>query len=333
MQAPGLPDNEIDRLATLHSLRILDTPADERFDRYARISAKIFDMPIALISLVDGNRQWFKAAEGLEAAQTPRDVSFCGHAILGDGVFEIQNARRDFRFRDNPLVLQQPHIRFYAGAPLEAPNGHKLGTLCLIDRIPRKLGADEKVMLKSLADMIVGELVNYIDTETGLANRNALLINGAKLFRQPVKERRFAALLFDINESIGFLKGTPAPDSPREKFANVLKKHFADAYLSAHVDGNYYCVLLEGESVATAEDMMAQVCREAKSALGTNNERIDCMPLIGCVEFDATRHESINDILRDTDAWFFGRSKKRLREDIESNRFLDAITQWRKSIF
>lgn len=333
MQAPGLPENEIDRLATLRSLRILDTPPEERFDRYARISAKIFDMPIALISLVDRHRQWFKAAEGLETTETSRDASFCGHAILGDGVFEVQNARRDIRFRDNPLVLQQPHVRFYAGAPLEAPNGQKLGTLCLIDRIPRKLSADEKDILKNLADMVVGELVNYVDTETGLANKNAVLINGAKLFRQPVDEIRFAALLFDINESIGFLKGATAPDSPREKFADVLKKHFADAYLSAHIDGNYYCVLLEGDLAAAAEDMMARVCRDAKSVLGANNGPVDCLPLIGCVEFDPVRHGSIDDILRDTDAWFVGRDKKRLREDIESNRFIDAISQWRKSIF
>ena len=160
MQAPDLPANEEDRIATLQSLNILDTPRHDRFDRYTRISTRIFDMPIAIISLVDRYRQWFKSTAGLEVDETPRDISFCGHAILGDGVFEIRNTRRDSRFRDNPLVLEQPHIRFYAGAPLEAPNGHKLGTLCLIDRVPRRLSDEEKTMLKNLADMVVGEMIN-----------------------------------------------------------------------------------------------------------------------------------------------------------------------------
>ena len=99
MRVANFPENEAARVATLHSLNILDTPRDDRFDRYTRITARIFDMPIVLISLVDRHRQWFKSAEGLAADQTPRDMSFCGHAILGDDVFEIRNARRDARFR------------------------------------------------------------------------------------------------------------------------------------------------------------------------------------------------------------------------------------------
>jgi GAF domain-containing protein len=164
MQQPAMAPNEDERLATLHSLEILDTPRDDRFDRYTRISARIFDMPIAIISLVDRERQWFKSTEGFHAEEAPRKFSFCGHAILGNDVFEIRNARRDPRFRDNPLVIDQPHIRFYAGAPLEAPNGHKLGTLCIIDKIPRQLSDEEKTMLKNLANMVVSEM--FRDTNT-----------------------------------------------------------------------------------------------------------------------------------------------------------------------
>ena len=155
---------EDERLATLHSLQILDTPCDDRFDRFTRISARIFDMPVAIISLVDRDRQWFKSTEGFNAEETPRKFSFCGHAILGNDVFEVRNARRDPRFRDNPFVIDQPHIRFYAGAPLEAPNGHKLGTLCIIDKIPRQLSDEEKTMLKNLADMVVSEMFSHSDT-------------------------------------------------------------------------------------------------------------------------------------------------------------------------
>lgn len=164
MQQPAMPHNEDERLATLHSLQILDTPSDDRFDRFTRISARIFDMPVAIISLVDRDRQWFKSTEGFDVEETPRKFSFCGHAILGNDVFEVRNARRDPRFRDNPFVIDQPHIRFYAGAPLEAPNGHKLGTLCIIDKIPRQLSEEEKTMLKNLADMVVSEMFSHADT-------------------------------------------------------------------------------------------------------------------------------------------------------------------------
>ena len=180
MQEPNIPPNESDRLATLHGLDILDTPRDDRFDKYTRISARIFDTPISVISLVDRHRQWFKSTEGFDAKESPRNISFCGHAILGDEIFEVRNALRDPRFRDNPLVINLPNIRFYAGAPLEAPNGHKLGTLCIIDTVPRQLSDEEKVMLKKLADMVVGEMVGYFDAETGLADQDALLNVGAK---------------------------------------------------------------------------------------------------------------------------------------------------------
>lgn len=158
MQIARLPDNEAARLAALHGSGILDTPREYRFDRYTRIAARLFDMPIALISLVDNDRQWFKSAEGFDGDETPRNISFCGHAILGDGVFEVRNTRRDPRFRDNPLVIEQPHIHFYAGAPLGTRHGYKLGTLCIIDRVPRRLSKDDKTMLKDLADMVAGEI-------------------------------------------------------------------------------------------------------------------------------------------------------------------------------
>ena len=158
MQIARLPDNEAARVAALHSMRILDTPRENRFDRYTRIAARLFDMPIALISLVDRDRQWFKSTAGFAGDETPRDISFCGHAILGNGVFEVRNTRRDSRFRDNPLVVERPHIHFYAGAPLVVPNGYKLGTLCIIDRVPRRLSNDDKTMLKDLADMVAGEI-------------------------------------------------------------------------------------------------------------------------------------------------------------------------------
>jgi len=124
------------RLAALHSYEILDTPNEARFDRIVRMASRLFGSPIALISLVDRDRQWFKAAVGLSAKETPRNISFCTHAIQQRDVFIVPDAAADPRFADNPLVVNEPRIGFYAGAPILTPGGHAIGTVCVIDNQP-----------------------------------------------------------------------------------------------------------------------------------------------------------------------------------------------------
>jgi PAS domain S-box-containing protein len=160
MIPPPIPPDEAQRLAALQSLHILDTPPEERFDRITRLAQRLFDVPIALISLVDASRQWFKSRAGLDVAQTPREISFCGHAILGHGAFVVQDARVDPRFSDNPLVTGEPAIRFYAGWPLADPAGHRLGALCLVDRRPRQLSEADLQVLRDLASLAERELTN-----------------------------------------------------------------------------------------------------------------------------------------------------------------------------
>src|SRR5689334_6142536 len=128
------PPNEVQRLAALHSLNILDTPAEERFDRIIRTATRLFDVPIALISLVDTNRQWFKSLLGLSVSETPRSISFCAYTILGADMLVIPDMLDDPRFADHPWVAGTLHIRFYAGCPLSAPDGSRVGTLCIMDR-------------------------------------------------------------------------------------------------------------------------------------------------------------------------------------------------------
>jgi GAF domain-containing protein len=175
MKKPGIAQDERSRLETLRSLNILDTAAAERFDRLTRMAKRMFGVPIALVSLVDENRQWFKSCVGLSATETSRDISFCGHAILGDDVFAIPNALDDERFVDNPLVLNDPNIRFYAGCPLRVANGSKLGTLCIIDRKPRSLERDDIDALKDLASMVEHERaavqMAMLDELTHISNR------------------------------------------------------------------------------------------------------------------------------------------------------------------
>jgi GAF domain-containing protein len=150
MKPAPIPADEIDRLKALRDLMLLDTSAEERYDRLARFAAEQLDVPIALLTLVDGQRQWFKSRVGLEVAETARDISFCGHAIMNSAILVIEDASTDARFSDNPLVAGEPHIRFYAGAPLSAPSGHRIGTLCVVDTVPRKLGAIELSILDAL---------------------------------------------------------------------------------------------------------------------------------------------------------------------------------------
>ena len=160
MQAPAIPEHERQRLDGLRRLAILDSTAEERFDRITRMARNMFEVPISLISLVDEERQWFKSRCGLDAQETPRDVSFCGHAILGEEIFVVEDATRDLRFADNPLVTAGNGIRFYAGAPLVTSDGFALGALCLVDAQPRQLEPFQLTALDALSRQVSQLLEN-----------------------------------------------------------------------------------------------------------------------------------------------------------------------------
>jgi len=152
--APILP-NESERLAALRRYGILDIPAEADFDDFTRLASQICGTPIATITLVDAARQWFKSNIGLEANETPRDISFCGHAIAGNEILEVPNTLEDERFRDNPLVIGDPKVRFYAGAPLTTPDGLNIGALCVLDRTPHQLTPEQREMLTLLSHQVV----------------------------------------------------------------------------------------------------------------------------------------------------------------------------------
>ncbi|MET0269941.1 MAG: GAF domain-containing protein [Sphingomonas sp.] len=154
-----IPEDEAARLASLRALAILDTPAEDRFDRATRLAAALFHVPVALVSLVDAERQWFKSCFGTDVCETTRESSFCAHAIAARAMLVVPDTLVDPRFRDNPLVTGDPHIRFYAGAPLRAPDGHLIGTLCIIDMRPRNLTEQERTLLADLAATVEAELL------------------------------------------------------------------------------------------------------------------------------------------------------------------------------
>ncbi|WAJ72059.1 PAS domain S-box protein [Catenovulum adriaticum] len=202
MQIPPIPDNEIQRLDALYSTQLLDSLPEERFDRITRLVQQCFDVPIALISLVDMDRQWFKSKQGLNACETPREISFCGHAIAQQDIFEIPNALTDERFSDNPLVTNAPAIRFYAGIPLIV-NQESIGTLCIIDDKPKKLTSQQKSQLYDFAHCITEEINarNALKLSQELIEHRGRLNNILQAIPDCILAIDRAGFILDSNES------------------------------------------------------------------------------------------------------------------------------------
>ena len=174
MIGPALPKSEHARLDALKKYKVLDTLPEEVYDDIVFIASQVFAVPIALISFVDHDRQWFKSKAGLDALETPREISFCGHAILQDDLFIVEDTLIDKRFLDNPLVTGDPNIQFYAGAPIKTNSGENIGTVCIIDRVPRRLTTTEQKCLLGLARQVASQL------ELRLAKHEAVSADQAK---------------------------------------------------------------------------------------------------------------------------------------------------------
>ena len=158
MIPPTFPESEGARLNALRKYEILDTLPEQVYDDLVFLASHVCSAPIALVSFVDHDRQWFKSKMGLEAMETPREISFCGHAILQNDLFIVEDALADVRFSDNPLVSDYPNIRFYAGAPIKTDSGENIGTICVIDRVPRTLSSAEKNSLLALSRQVMSQL-------------------------------------------------------------------------------------------------------------------------------------------------------------------------------
>lgn len=208
-QSPKQKQEE-ERLAELKSFEILDTPSETIYDQITSLASVMCDTPIALVSLVDQDRQWFKSTIGIDVHETPRNVSFCSHAILQEDILEIKDATTDERFKNNPLVQGDPNIRFYAGAPLETPRGYRVGTLCVIDSKPHELTPEQKNGLKILARQVVDQLeLKKLNAELTAANKKLekqqeLLVNKARL--QSIGELA-SGICHQINNPLAIIVG------------------------------------------------------------------------------------------------------------------------------
>ncbi len=213
MPAAALPHNEADRLQSLQGLGVLDSGAEQEFDALVQAAALVCDVPVSLLSLVDAERQWFKASIGLDARETPREQAFCAHAIHDDEILEVSDATADPRFADNALVTGNPDIRFYAGAPLRMADGSRIGTLCVIDKRPRQLDERQRAILLNLARAAVRAMELRRDAMARAASEARLRTLSAQLqdltaqlsMQDERKDHFLAALAHELRGPMGTL--------------------------------------------------------------------------------------------------------------------------------
>jgi len=319
MKKPNTPLDETERLETLRALDVLDTAPEERFDRLTRMAKRLFNVPFALVSLVDENRQWFKSCIGLEATETSRDISFCGHAILGDDIFVIPNALEDARFKDNPLVTGDPHIRFYVGCPLKAHNGQKIGTLCIIDQEPRTFIQEDLDDLRDLATMVEREFsvthLATMDDLTDISNRRGFLSLSKLTLEMCHRENIPATLIFmdldnfkPINDQYGHAEG----DCLLVTFAQTMKNTFRESDVLARIGGDEFVALLPNLSEDAAKLAVTRL-RDAITQRHRQNQcGFDISFSYGLVEYSLTTITSLDDLMKEAD--------KRMYENKQSQR-------------
>ncbi len=318
MQPPEIPDTEGERIAELRSLLLLDSSPEERFDRITRVAKQLFNVPIALVSLIDTERQWFKSSVGLDATETGRDISFCGHAILADDVFIIENAAEDERFSDNPLVTEGPEIRFYAGAPLAMPSGNNLGTLCIISPEPRKFGPEQSILLHDLSKIVISELVSQRaatqDALTGIHNRRGFEILAQKSMASSARYGWKSALVFlDLNKfkEINDTYGHQAGDQSLVDFSRLLTQMVRESDIIARLGGDEFVVMLMNTEEAEARAKVKVFMQELKQYNQQHNQPYELCASYGIVEYVPKDHASLEELLSAADELMYHNKQKK----------------------
>jgi diguanylate cyclase (GGDEF)-like protein len=308
MLAAARPSNENQRIEALHALQLLGSAREERFDRLTRLAKRLFNVPMAIVTLVDSDNVFSKSCAGTDSVTVPRDSSFCAHAILGEDILVVPDATQDLRFHDSPLVTGDPCVRFYAGCPLTMPGGCRLGTLCLLDSAPRQLDAEDCKLLRDLAAMVEQEMAALqlatMDAMTMLSNRRGFEVLGQQAINVCQRLAKPASLLFfdlnyfkKINDTYGHAEG----DRALTVFAEILRSIFRNSDLIGRLGGDEFAALLINSD---ASETMAAVQRlqDAVDVRNVQDRRgYDICFSVGQVNLDLARHHAIGDMLAEGD--------------------------------
>lgn len=314
MIAPEIPADEKQRLEKLKALKILDSAPEERFDRLTRMARKMFGVDISVVSLVDEGRQWFKSKAGDDNMpdESSREVSFCGHTILGDSVFIVEDALQDERFSDNPLVTGYPNIRFYAGYPLKVNGGSALGTLCIFDRDPRCFDEDDLQLLKDLGVMAEQEIAALqlatLDELTLISNRRGftdLARHGLNVCKR--KGLKAAVIQIDlnkfkpINDKFGHAEG----DRALVVFANALRSIFRKSDTCGRIGGDEFAVFMLDANQQDAEEAIERLRQALEDYNQTSQRGYNIEFSAGYVECAPDSNDQIEDLLKRADALMY----------------------------
>ena len=316
--------NEVSRLSTLKSLNILDTDPETRFDRLTRLAKRMFDVPIALVSLVDEDRQWFKSCVGLDVTETPRDISFCQHTIKDNVPLIVEDATKHELFSDNPLVTDEPYIRFYAGIPVKAINGDNLGTFCIIDIKPRELTQNDIEALLDLAklaerELNISELALYDDL-TILLNRCGFIdraTEGLKLCKRYGVSASMVYIDLDNFKSINDQLGHKEGDKVLKIFSYSITETFRNTDIFSRLGGDEFVLLLHN----TTKDQVNNIIEQFTCKLDNNCDKENLTYKIefsyGVLEVDTTGDINIETLLHSSDAIMYK------HKEFKRNQILD----------
>jgi diguanylate cyclase (GGDEF)-like protein len=326
MLSAPIPENEDARLASLRRMHILSTPAEESFDRITRVAAHTFNVPVVLISIVDADRQWFKSNIGLAAQQTPRDISFCGHVVYSGQLLVVEDATKDSRFADNPLVCSDMSIRFYAGRPLRNDEGYVIGTLCLIDHVPRSLTRKEVQILDDLGtwaetvflsrglsksmEGLLNELdeakrESLIDPLLRTWNRTAIMDILSRENDHANREgSQLSILMLDVDrfKSINDKHGHPVGDAVLVEVVQVIRNQLRSYDAVGRYGGEEFMVVLPHAGEAEALKLGERL-RKAVEALviDGDQQKIQCTISIGIKVVDTQVKHPIDEIVMSAD--------------------------------
>lgn len=343
VKAPEIPSNEKERQHALESLNILETAIEERFERVTRLASRLIGVPIVAISMIDNDRQWFKSLMGLKGTETSRDVSFCGHTILGNDVLIVEDATKDERFADNPSVVGPDRIRFYAGCPVRSPDGHNIGSLCVVDRQPRVLTPAELEDLKDLAAMVEVEIKSRqlavaqlrMNEELEQAKRAVLLDPLTRLWNRAGSEEflsrqhqvavrkgeKFCIAMMDIDffKKVNDTYGHAAGDDVLREVAKRILRSIRSEDFACRVGGEEFLLVISDPSATVALAIAERVRETIRSTpIEAEDKQVPVTISMGLAYFDPAGRATTQEVIRHADAGLY-RAKESGRDRIVSH--------------